>query len=228
MSSLAALPGASQNPQRETRVFRKQTGRKRIGLFMALAAPLVLAAPSHAAGLTASATNCPTPAESQIFAPWGDTAEYTAVPGGSFETGDASWNLSGGAATVAGNESFFVNSPTDSQSLALPTGSSATSTTFCVGVNDPDIRLFAENTGDPKSTLGVTVNFFDAKGLPISARIANITAGGAWAPTAALPILVNLLTLAPNNQTPVSLTFTPSGAGAWQIDDVYMDPFGRT
>jgi hypothetical protein len=196
------------------------------GLIASLAA-LVSAAPAHASGgLLASATSCASETLSQPFLPWGDSAEYTLVPGGTFEAGAPSWSLSGGAAEVAGNESYYVNSATDDQSLSLPDGSSATSPAMCVGIQNPDLRFFAENTGNPLDTLQVSVTYGTSLGGTLTTPIGEFTGSGSWEPTLQDPLLVNLLTLLPGNETPVAFTFTPLGSGGnWQIDDVYVDPY---
>ena len=49
--------------------------------------------------------------------------------------------------------------------------------------------------------------------------------GGAWQPTLPFPVLASLLPLLPGSKTPVAFRFTPAGAGSWQIDDVYVDPW---
>lgn len=198
-----------------------------VGLLAAASTVFALSGSAQAALLTGSATNCTNGPAAQVFAPWNDTANYDLVPGGAFESGDPGWSLNAGASVTSGNESFYVHNAGDTQSLSLPAGSYASSPTFCVGVKDPSVRLFAENTGDPNASLGVVLNFVGPLGLPLSVQIASVGAGSTWAPTPILPILVNLLTLLPGNQTPVSLTFVPNG-GSWQIDDVYVDPMGRT
>ena len=197
-----------------------------IGLLVS-AATMLAAAPAHAGLLVGSGTNCGSPSESQVFLPWVDVANYTLVPGGNFEAGAPSWSLSGAAQDVAGNETYDVSGASDSQSLSLPAGSSATSPTVCVGIKNPDLRLFVLNSGDPPSTLSVSVNYIDAFGYTASATIGQITGGPSWTPSVQDPILVNLLPLLPNQMTPVSFTFTPQGQGNWQIDDVYVDPMGR-
>jgi hypothetical protein len=194
---------------------------------IASAASMLAATPAHAGLLIGSATNCGPQPDSQTFLPWADVAQYTPVSGGSFEAGAPSWSLSGGAQEVTGNETYYAGSSTDSQSLGLPAGSSATSPTTCVGIQNPDLRLFARNTGDPTSTLTVNVNYIDVFGNPASAAIGQLSATGAWTPTVQDPLLVNMLALLPGNETPVSFTFTPQGQGNWQIDDVYVDPFNR-
>jgi hypothetical protein len=195
---------------------------------LAAVATFVSAAPANASLLAGSAQNCASAQESQIFLPWADPASYVLAPGGNFEAGAPTWSLSGGAATVAGNESFGVGGASDSQSLSLPGGSSATSPAMCVGIDKPDLRFFALNTGDPTSTLAVSVNYTGPLGLQLTTQIGTIANGGTWQPTLQDPILVNLLPLLPGNETPVSFTFTPQDSrGNWQIDDVYVDPMGR-
>ena len=77
----------------------------------------------------------------------GDTDSYFLLPGSSFEGDPPGWSLAGGAGAVGGNESFYVNDPGDSQSLALPTGSTATTPDVCVTVESPTLRFFVLNTG---------------------------------------------------------------------------------
>lgn len=197
-----------------------------LGLAAAVASLFSTVPAAHAGLLVSSAADCPTQSLSQPFLPWADPAQYTLAPGGNFETGAAGWMLSGGAQVVSGNESFQVGGSSDANSLALPAGSSATSPSMCVGIQNPDLRFFALNTGDPTSTLSVSVIYETSLGGETSTQIGAFTAGGAWQPTVQDPILVNLLPVFPNGQTPVAFTFTPQGQGNWQIDDVYVDPWG--
>src|SRR5712671_1539272 len=72
---------------------------------------VAVAAPTANAGLLVStASDCDAQQLSQPFAPWADFANYTPVPGGSFEAGAPVWSLTGGAKVVSGNESFGVRS----------------------------------------------------------------------------------------------------------------------
>jgi hypothetical protein len=190
-----------------------------IGL-LALAAP----AAAQAGPLVASAPDCDAQQLSQPFLPWVDPASYTLDNGGAFEDGAAGWALKGGASVVTGNESFNVHGAADSHSLSLPAGSSATSSTICVGIEHPDLRLFVRNTGSILSTLKVEVLFEDAAGNARSLPIGLALGTRAWAPTLPMPLVVNLLPLLPDNYTPVAFRFTPQG-GNWSIDDVYVDPY---
>ena len=185
---------------------------------LALFAP----AAAQAGPLVASAPSCDTQL-TQPFTPWLDPASYTLSGGGSFENGAAGWTL-GGASVVSGNESYGVHGAGDSSSLSLPGGSSATSSTACVGIDHPTIRFFARNTGSPFGTLAVNVRFEDSSGAVRSLQIGQVGGVGGWQPTAQMPIVANLLPLLPGEYTPVQFRFTPQG-GNWQIDDVYVDPW---
>lgn len=190
---------------------------------------LFAAAPAQAGVLVQSAPDCGSPTLFQTFLPWDDVANYQLAPDGQFAAGGSGWSLGGGASVVAGGDGVSLNGQAPStQALALPAGSSATSPTVCVGISNPDLRFFATNPGDPTATLGVSVNWIDGTGATQTTPIGTVTANGTWQPTPVEPILVNLLPLLPGNMTPVSFTFTPSGsAGAWQIDDIWIDPWGN-
>jgi hypothetical protein len=195
---------------------------------LSCAAAFAVAAPAQAGVLVSGASSCSTETLSQPFQPWFDYSSYATVPGGAFESGQASWSLSGAAAVTPGNESYHLNGPADSSSLALPDGSSAISPSMCVGINNPTLRFMARNGGSPFSTLRVDVLFEDALGNVHSAPLAFVASGSSWQPTLPLPITVNLLTLLPGNETAVAFRFTPQGAGGdWHIDDAYVDPWGR-
>src|SRR4051812_48908130 len=104
----------------------------------ALLSPRLVAAVAAVAGMTAVATpaaqagllvqtaqGCTTQQLSKPFARFGDFADYTPMPGGSFEAGAPAWTMTGGARVVSGNESYNVRSTSDTGSLYLPQGASA-------------------------------------------------------------------------------------------------------
>lgn len=156
----------------------------------------------------------------QPFTPWLDPMNYALLTGGSLES-TTGWTLSGGAKLVSGNEPWQVNAPTDSHSLWLPSGGSATSPAFCVTLLHPTVRFFAANSGSTLSTLQVDV-ITTVLGLKVTTPI-GVLFGRAWQPTLPLPFLDGLLS---GTQGTVQFRFTPLGAGSgWQIDDIYVDPF---
>jgi hypothetical protein len=159
---------------------------------------------------------------SQVFKPWGDNAWYALVPGGSFDSGP-SWALSRSAKVVAGNETFFVRSASDSKSLYLPNGSTALSPTVCFGLGDWHARFFIRNLGTRgnvkvdivvKSLVGSLVAILDG---------GSVSADGSWAPSSRVRLtLTNLTSLL--GVRAVAFRFRASG-GPFQVDDVYLDPW---
>jgi hypothetical protein len=167
---------------------------------------------------------CPAQPRAQAFLPWGDPGWYTLVPDGGMETRAGAWRLGGAAAFVSGNESFYVRSRGDQWSLRLPAGASAASALTCIGLGHPTLRLFVRNTGAATGRLQVSAEFVDPAGNRRSLSVALLTGTSDWAPTPILPILVNLGS--PLSAQQVAFRFAPTG-GDWQIDDVYLDPYGK-
>jgi len=176
----------------------------------------------------ASAQACDYDGAEQVFKPWGDSHSYVLAPDGGFEAGGAGWSLSGGAATVAGNESFYLNDSGDSRSLSLPAGSSAVSPSICMSIDTPIFRLFARNTGDPSAGLRVEASY-KLLGLLRTKTLSTVYAGPSWAPSQQLSTVLTLSTvvgtLIPSS---IQIRITPVGSGgSWQVDDLYIDPFAR-
>jgi hypothetical protein len=180
---------------------------------------LSLALPAGAA----AQAGCPSQPAAQVFMPWGDPAWYSSVADGGMETRLGAWGLADAASFVDGNEPFFVRSPSDAWSLSLPSGASAKSAPICVNLGHPTLRLFARS-GRPGGTLRIAVEFTDLTGNRRTQQIAMLTADGAWAPTPPIAIWANALSLLSPQQ--VAFRFTADNA-KWQIDDVYVDPYGK-
>ncbi|MDA0162887.1 hypothetical protein OM076_21620 [Solirubrobacter ginsenosidimutans] len=189
----------------------------------AIATTAALAAPAHAGVLTKSATGCDDPVLSQPFKAWLDNSSYKPVQNGNFEAGDAGWTLTGGAKVVDGNASQHVGGAADSRSLLLPAGSSATSAPVCVGLNEPTLRYFARKNSGLLSTLLVQVQVQLELGVWVTLPV-GVDLGGAWHPSLPSLVVANLLPLLPPDMTAVRFKFSPLLGGAWQIDDVYVDP----
>ena len=161
---------------------------------------------------------------SQPFLAWGDTAEYELAPDGDFAAGLSGWTTSGDAGLLPEADPWSLTGGT--QSLELPAGSSATSPAASIDADEPTIRFFTANRGDPSSRLSVSVSFPTLAGLSVTLPIDTITAGASWQPSPVEWTTVNLLAGA--GSIPVQFTFTPIGDGDWHIDDLYIDPWGRT
>jgi hypothetical protein len=180
------------------------------------------AAPSANAGLlVASAPSCdPQPLE-QAFTSFGDDANYTLLPGGTFEQASPGWGTSR-AAVVSGNESFNVHGAGESHSLAISPGGVATSPTICVGLEHPNMRFFAKSSGLlPLASVSVLTE--TSLGAVVELPLGVISPGSQWHATQHYPVLANLLPLFPNHYTPVAFRFR-AVTGSWAIDDVYVDP----
>jgi hypothetical protein len=207
-------------------------GRAAKYLVIGVAAIATLAAASAAkSGLigTGTASYCD-PTATQAFSRWGDASYYARLQNGSFEGGSAPWALSGGARAVAGNEPFFISgSRSDSHSLLLPAGSSAVSATACFALGDWHLRFLMRNVGSASGGLRVQVVVPSvAGGLLTVLDGGTITGSGAWAPSPRLGLLLSNVTSLVGTRA-VAFRFTPVGKdAAFQIDDVYLDPWKCT
>lgn len=203
--------------------------RSILSAILIIAAATALAAPAANAGLifTAPASYCDkTPV--RPFLPWGDGTFYVLTPGGSFESGTPAWSLAGSARVVSGNEPFHVHSSSDSRSLSLPAGSSATTPTMCFASGDMQLRLFAVSAG---STPGLKVQIVVRNllgGLLSVLDGGTVSPSGSWQPVKPLGLMFTNLGNLLGTTTAISLRFTPMGSGSWQIDDVYLDPYKIT
>jgi hypothetical protein len=187
---------------------------------------LLVMTPSAKAGLltTGAASYCD-PYSSQAFGDWGDRSNYMLMPGGSFESGAPSWNLSGGAKIVSGNEPFYLHSRSDRRSLYMPNGSSASTPTMCFATGDWHLR-FVSVTSSRSSQLRVTVTVASLLGVVSALDGGTVSSDGTWSPSPTVSLLLTnvggLLTT-----KAVSFRFTATN-GASQIDDAYLDPWKDT
>lgn len=196
--------------------------KRALGAALGLVA--LTAAPAHAKPLTPG-TCTPAGTVSQAFAAFGDSGSYTAVLNAGAESGTTGWTIAAGAGVVDANEPWFVSGNTaDHHAFNLPAGASVTSTPFCVDETFTHFRAFARNlTG--KGALRVEILFTDEKGKPVVRRVDDVRGTSAWGPTGAEPIRV--VKKAGVSSVPVSFRFTARG-GAFQLDDVYIDPWARS
>ena len=157
------------------------------------------------------------------FLPWADIDQYWLASGGTFEA-KSTWSLAGGAAIASGNETFYVGSKTDSHSLSIPAGGSATTPSTCITFLSPVMRFFATG-GNATSPLKVEAIVSTASGTT-QTEIASVGASTTWKPTPQILVLANLAALAsPDGTTSVKFRFSNPGTAAWKIDDVYVDPW---
>lgn len=184
----------------------------------------VAAPAAHADLLGLPGTGCPDEQLSQPFTAWGDGASYALAPGGSFEPGTPAWSTTTAAQVVADNEPWGPGQ----NALALPAGASATSPATCVSLTAPTLRFFARTTSDsPDSSLRVDV-LFRAPLLGVtSLTVGTVQPSSDWQPSQSYLMVVNALALLGSNYQAVALRFVPQGGAAWEIDDVYVDPWSK-
>jgi hypothetical protein len=169
-------------------------------------------------------SNCPTKG-SQVFATWNDIRSYFLAPNGGLENGSTGWSLSGGASIVSGNQPFF---PSGSHSLALPSGSTATSPVMCLGPKNISIRMFGADAGGTDSGLHVRVLWYGLLNTLLGGTDFNTFApGSGWAPTSNVQSTGGFNLLLPLvGSTSARLQLTPLGSTSnWRVDDVYIDPW---
>ena len=175
----------------------------------------------------AASAACPDRPSAREFARWLDPIKYTSVPGGHFESGSNGWALSGGARVVGGNEPFYLRDPGDDQSLYLPAGSAARSPFVCVELLDPVARFVSRNRGSLLGALQVDALIRTSAGTVVLPGGVDAVLSG-WHPSLPIVAAGNLaagLDLV-DGSAQVAFRFRPVGLlSAWQIDDVYVDPF---
>jgi hypothetical protein len=161
-----------------------------------------------------------------VFKPFdGDANYYYLAPNGGFESGSTGWTLSGGASVVSGNQPLLRSG---TRSLSLPSGSSATSPTICLGPNDIYVRMFGSDLGGSDSGLRVRVVWYGLLNTVLGLTdVATYAPGRGWAAQGQVEasgggnILIPLL-----GSTSARVQITPIGSGSsWRIDDLYVDPW---
>ncbi len=205
---------------------------KRLRLFRLLAAAAAVAVLGALGAAAASASDsygtsdCPVYTTVQPFTSWSDSGYYFLGPGASFENTLTGWTAKGKAKIVSGNETYYVNSKSDKNSLSLPSGSSVTSPSICVTSDTPDLRLFVLNKGAAASKLNITMTYTNTKGKASTVTVVALTGGSSWSLSAPVLFLANIQPLLDKTgSTYVTFAFAPADStGQWQIDDFYVDP----
>jgi hypothetical protein len=211
----------------ESSVARKRSfARSFLRTTVVLVIAAAVAPSASQAGLlgTGAASNCDTEA-SQPFLPWSDDALYVLVAGGSFEAGTPAWTLGRGATVVPGNEPFYVRGASDSRSLLLPGGSSAISPTVCFALGDWHLRFFVRKVNAQPGSLEVDIVVKSVLGGVLSILDGGtVSASGEWEPSPRIGLLLSNVGCLAGTRA-VSFRFRARGDAAFQIDDVYLDPW---
>ena len=171
------------------------------------------------------APSCP---DNGVYTPltaWGDNQSYFLLPGASFEnTTPAGWTLKG-ASVATGNESFYVNCASDSRSLSIPSGASATSAPQSLGFGTPTWRFFLKNTGTASATLRVEILTPGLTGELVALKVGTLQATADWSLSPSLYLPKDIVALLSSGTATVQFRFTAEGTGGkFAIDDVLIDP----
>jgi hypothetical protein len=192
-----------------------------LAAFAALAAATAQSAEGGLIG-TGAASGCDT-AASHPFEAWGDNANYLLVPGGSFEAGQPAWKLGLGAYIGPGNEPFHTEG-SGNRSLYLLPGGTATSPTACFKLGDWHARFFVRGIGLRGGRLEVDVVVKSLLGGLLTVLDGGaVSPSGEWRPSPRIGMLLCNVTSLLGTKA-VSLRFRAVNA-AFQIDDVYIDPW---
>jgi hypothetical protein len=157
------------------------------------------------------------------FAQWGDTNGYFLIPGGSFSGAAAGWALDGATLSNAG---FNFGSVSATSSLTIDAGGSATSPSLCVNSTMPYLRFLARQVA---AGSGLTIQGIvpaSANSPEMTVNVTDLADGSmpSWAPTGRVALVT--VELAPGVSVKGMLRFeVPGATGAWQIADIYMDPY---
>jgi hypothetical protein len=190
-----------------------------------LLALILAAAPAATAQASEPPAACPGVETFRPFSPWGDERDYAAIPGGSFDD-DVAWSGSGTASVVAADNPFQLGSA-GTRAALLNSGDSFTSPSICIDRSYPLLRFVARAVAGP-ARLGVAITWVDARG---NARQTMLDGHDAkryqsWGVSRA----VRLRDALPRREEirDVHVRFFVDGkAGAWLIDDVFIDPYKR-
>jgi len=159
----------------------------------------------------------------QPFAQFGDNNDYFAFSNNGFESGVTGWKLANSFVS-GGNEPWAVNGG-GSSSLTIGPGGSASGPKVCAALNAPGWRMFAKSNG-ANGPLQAQVVFYGLLGNVTG--ILNVTSFspsgyGTWQPSGNVPSALALPLLTYSAQLRLTSTAT---SGTWQVDDVFVDPFG--
>jgi hypothetical protein len=178
------------------------------------ALPMAIALPAHAVDA------CTTRTLSQPFKTWGDTNNYFPVTSGTFESGTSGWTVGSGVSRTAENEPWKVAG--GSNSLRIPGGVSASTPVMCLTADEDSTRFFYKSPGAYANllvTIKATNTITNSVALLSFPLTTGTAAGWQVSPRISLPDVRGV-----QGYENLQITLTPQGSGAWQIDDVFVDP----
>ena len=170
---------------------------------------------------------CPSEeAAKPLLSSYGDSHEYTILPGSRFDSGTAGWTLQGASVVSEGK----TNPVTGSQhSLVLSAGGEVVSPAFCVSSEYPSFRFFTRHlSGYGGGGLSVNLRFRDNYGWTHEVNSASVNPSSGWELTQVLGLASVLPLWQPEATLKVQLVIHAGGySGSWAIDDVFIDPYRK-
>jgi hypothetical protein len=177
----------------------------------------------------AGEASCSAPALSNPLAAFKDRRHYFVAPSGDFEDpAMPGWQLTGGAALTNSGSNAGITGQSQTKSLLLPPGASATSPEMCVDLDYPSFRFFASQLAeDTDAELAVDVIY---PALPRNnvreARKLRLKAKDGWTLSDDVKLEPQRLGKAAGwRKIAVRFRVKPGKKpAAYRIDDVLIDP----
>lgn len=187
------------------------------------------------ASAAATTAGCPDQPTTQAFAKFGDLADYSLAPGGSFENGSAGWSFTN-ARITNGNENAGVLPGTKSVAMGnnwfVSGPSGLVSPWICVTDAHPYFRYLLKPNG-PVGLLATFIRYTDASGRAVQQQVQSKVSTnlfpGKWRPSELNPLSINL-PIAAGQARRVQLVFVTPGSvlgAGYFIDNVLVDPYRR-
>ncbi|MFN8082066.1 MAG: hypothetical protein U0Q19_21105 [Kineosporiaceae bacterium] len=205
----------------------RRFGRRAKGLVLSAVTALLASAGVVASSVPAQAATyynvCGQRVTSQAFKAYSDTNEYFLPQEGGFEASWLNGWVASNATIVTGNSPYYLTgNRSDSRSLKLNAGGSVISQVICVIQGEDSIRFAYRSPGVSGATLRVDISVLSALGTAYSGYTLT-DAGAGWkiSPRMAIPNKVDY-----TGGQSLKIKFTATGtSAAWQVDDVFVDPW---
>ena len=192
---------------------RKLSRGRRLGTTAGVATIAALALPG-----AAQAAECAPQPTKQTFAAYGDTNQYFAAPGGTFES-LGGWDQRGTPTLIGGFNLLGVLDP--SKAADLGSGDGVKSVSFCVDRTMPHLRFTAKYDGGGQLDVNVTTRYNG--GSDSNSGSVSPDEHRGWTPSR--PIDLKTASIPAGEQGVATVSFRSQGA--WRVDDVSIDPYRR-
>jgi hypothetical protein len=172
-------------------------------------------------GAAQAQTGCVDRSTTAAFQQWGDNAQYFPASNGGFENGTADWALSGGVATVRGEQEPWNVNGGGQQSLLIPRQGTA-QIRMCVKSNEDALRFFWKVMG-PNGNLRIDITVDNTMNVKVVNNTSlSVTGITNWQVSrrVTFPQIRDA-----NGQLWITVKFSNTGANPIVIDDVMVDPW---